>query len=216
MGIAERREREKKQRREAIVDAAEQVFSTKGLVSSSMDEIAEAAELSKGTLYLYFQSKDDLYYAITYRGLCFLNELVEENYHAEKKGLENLVQIGRAYFDFYKKRPDYYQAILYHEIHDNGPIKESDGAAPSTTLCHEMSHRIYRRIHEIVEAGIEDGSIRGDLGAVKLSIILWGLFTGLMHVIAQKAAVFKKYYREDTEVLLEEAIGLIEQTASSG
>jgi TetR/AcrR family transcriptional regulator len=214
MGIAERREREKRQRREAIVDAAEKVFFTKGFENSSMDEIAEAAELSKGTLYLYFQSKDDLYYAITYRGLCFLYDLVEENYRDEKNGLGNLTQIGRAYFDFYKKRPDYYQAILHHEIHDNGSGIEGDGGRPSTALCNEMSHKLYRRIHQIVEGGIADGSIRDDLGTVKLSIILWGLFTGLMHVIAQKAEVLKKYYAEDTEVLLEEAIGLIKQTAS--
>ncbi|MDL1893205.1 helix-turn-helix transcriptional regulator, partial [Sphingobacteriales bacterium CHB3] len=52
MGIIERKEREKEQRREEIVTAAEKIFFEKGLAIATMDEIAEAAELSKGTLYL--------------------------------------------------------------------------------------------------------------------------------------------------------------------
>jgi len=68
MGINERREREKEVRRDAILDAAENIFFSKGVDSSSMDEIASRAELSKGTLYLYFKNKDELYHGIIHRG----------------------------------------------------------------------------------------------------------------------------------------------------
>ena len=57
MGIHERKEREKEHRRDEILNAAQKVFFEKGLQSATMDEIAEAAELSKGTLYLYYGSK---------------------------------------------------------------------------------------------------------------------------------------------------------------
>ncbi|MEO8168159.1 MAG: helix-turn-helix domain-containing protein, partial [bacterium] len=60
MGIIERKEREKEHRREDIIAAAQKIFFEKGLPSATMDEIAEAAELSKGTLYLYYKSKEDL------------------------------------------------------------------------------------------------------------------------------------------------------------
>ena len=50
MGITERKEREKEHRKEEIIDAAQKVFFEKGLLSSTMDDIAEAAELSKGCL----------------------------------------------------------------------------------------------------------------------------------------------------------------------
>ena len=59
MGIAERKEREKLQRRKDIIDAAEKVFFYRGFESATMDEIAEKVELSKGTLYLYFKSKEE-------------------------------------------------------------------------------------------------------------------------------------------------------------
>ena len=48
------------ERKDQILNAAEQVFTPKGLDQTRMDDIAEGTGLSKGTLYLYFKSKDDL------------------------------------------------------------------------------------------------------------------------------------------------------------
>jgi len=52
------------ERKDQILNAAEQVFTKKGLDEARMDDIAEKTGLSKGTLYLYFKSKDDLIIAI--------------------------------------------------------------------------------------------------------------------------------------------------------
>ena len=52
------------ERKYQILNAAEQVFTKKGLDLARMDDIAEETGLSKGTLYLYFKSKDDLIIAI--------------------------------------------------------------------------------------------------------------------------------------------------------
>ena len=57
MGIAERREREKRMRRRQIVDAAKKIFSIKGFSGATMENIAQEAELSPATLYLYFTNK---------------------------------------------------------------------------------------------------------------------------------------------------------------
>jgi AcrR family transcriptional regulator len=52
------------ERKDQIMNAAEEVFTQKGLDNARMDDIAEETGLSKGTLYLYFKSKDDLIAAI--------------------------------------------------------------------------------------------------------------------------------------------------------
>ena len=52
------------ERKDQIVNAAEEVFTQKGLDNARMDDIAEETGLSKGTLYLYFKSKDDLIAAV--------------------------------------------------------------------------------------------------------------------------------------------------------
>jgi AcrR family transcriptional regulator len=61
MGIKERRGREEKARLTSIIAAAENVFAERGYHQARMDDIAEAAELAKGTLYYYFKSKDEIY-----------------------------------------------------------------------------------------------------------------------------------------------------------
>ncbi len=57
------------ERKSQIINAAEDVFTKKGFDEARMDDIAEETGLSKGTLYLYFKSKDDLIIAILDRML---------------------------------------------------------------------------------------------------------------------------------------------------
>jgi AcrR family transcriptional regulator len=61
---AEKREKYLKDRRNQILDAAIEVFGNKGLDVATVDDIAEAAGISKGTIYLYFKSKSDIFDAI--------------------------------------------------------------------------------------------------------------------------------------------------------
>ena len=87
MGIAERKEREKEQKQNDIIDAAEKVIFSKGLEAATMDEIAEVAEFSKGTIYIYFKNKEDLYFAIHARGLQLLRKMFEKASKSKKKGI---------------------------------------------------------------------------------------------------------------------------------
>ena len=64
MTILERKEREKQKRYHEILSAAEVIFARDGYNTTSMDTIAEEAELSKGTLYLYFKTKEQLFFSI--------------------------------------------------------------------------------------------------------------------------------------------------------
>jgi AcrR family transcriptional regulator len=68
MGITERREREKIERRRTILDCAKELIMLEGVQRVNMEDIARKAELSKATVYLYFSSKDIL-----------LNEICEES-----------------------------------------------------------------------------------------------------------------------------------------
>jgi len=68
MGITERREREKKERRMAILNSARELILLQGVDRVSMDDIARKAELSKATLYLYFSGKEIIF-----------NEICEES-----------------------------------------------------------------------------------------------------------------------------------------
>lgn len=56
-----RKARERLYKRQEIVNAAREVFASRGFTSATLDEIAERAEFGKGTLYSYFESKDELF-----------------------------------------------------------------------------------------------------------------------------------------------------------
>jgi AcrR family transcriptional regulator len=71
------------ERKSQIINAAEDVFTQKGFDEARMDDIADKTGLSKGTLYLYFKSKDDLIIAI-----------LDRMFQREFKQLENLNQDG--------------------------------------------------------------------------------------------------------------------------
>ncbi len=64
MSVAERRLREKQERVDRILSGALKIFASRGLKDATVDEIAEASELGKGTLYYYFSSKEELLEAL--------------------------------------------------------------------------------------------------------------------------------------------------------
>jgi len=88
VSIKERREREKKQRKKTILIAAMNVLNESGFTGLSMDKVAEKSELSKGAIYLYFASKEELIIEIFWMKMKQLaeniNKILERNEPLEK------------------------------------------------------------------------------------------------------------------------------------
>ena len=96
MGIQERKEREKEARREEIISAAEKVFFDKGPANATMDDIAAEAELSKGTLYLYYRTKEDLSIAVTYRGMEIMYTRFKNALGTEESSIKRIFNLPEA------------------------------------------------------------------------------------------------------------------------
>jgi TetR/AcrR family transcriptional regulator len=182
MGINERRAREKKQRRNMIIEAAEKVFFAKGLDPATMDDIAKEAELSKGTLYLYFKNKEDLYLALTHRSLEQLVGMFLAAVEKHSSGLDKVRAIGRAYMEFAKRHPDKLQSMLYFA---SIPI-EFDGDSASALACAALGEESIQILVRALQSGLEDGSIRKDIDPPKAAVVLWATSTGILQWIATK------------------------------
>ncbi|WP_269849580.1 TetR/AcrR family transcriptional regulator [Methanosarcina horonobensis] len=87
MGIAERRQREKEQRKTEIIDAAERLFFSRNYEDVSMEDIAREVELNKATIYLYFKNKEALYATIVLRGIGILKEKYTECMEKQVSGI---------------------------------------------------------------------------------------------------------------------------------
>ncbi len=205
MGTAERREREKEQRRESILDAAEKVFFSKGVKEATMDEVAEAAELSKGTLYLYFRSKEDIYFGINHRALRILRRMFEKAMAMPVSGVEKSREIGRAYYEFSRMYPDHFEAMLRFDAEVTRP--EETGQVGME--CHEEGMAVLGLVAESIRQGIEDGSIRRDLDPMKTAILLWAQTDGVIKIVARKCEHLKEFENIDLENLVEEFFAFI-------
>lgn len=113
MAIADRKNRQKDKRRNEIINAAETLFFSKGYENVSLDEIARKVDLGRSTLYLYFENKEELFFAIVLRGTAILYSLIEEKTHKAETGIKKLAAFRKAYYEFAKKYPDYLKSYNY-------------------------------------------------------------------------------------------------------
>ncbi len=205
MSITERREREKEQRKSDIVDAAERVFFSKGLQNATMDDVAEEVELSKGTLYLYFKNKEDLYLAIHLRGNHILKNMFEQAVSKHKTGIEKVRAIGDAYFEFYKNYPDYFNAMIYYESREIN-WEDEDTIAAQCALVGKSTLEV---LVQAIMTGINDETIRRDVDPLKAAICLWGQSTGVIQIATLKEAMILAKHQIKPEEIIDYSFDLI-------
>jgi len=120
MGVQERREREKKELRQEILDAARDLFVREGFENVSMRKIAEKIEYSPTTIYLYFQDKADLLDCICEETFA---RLVRKQNSIDQSGGDPLDRLRRglkAYIEFGLKHPNHYKvAFMMSEPFDD-------------------------------------------------------------------------------------------------
>jgi len=102
-------------RKSELLNAARAVFGKKGFHEASIEEIAEMAEVAKGTVYLYYKSKNDLYLEALRFGIeSLVNELKTR---ADSAGscLETLRLLTRTKIVFFEENRDFFR-IYYSEL----------------------------------------------------------------------------------------------------
>ncbi len=192
MGIQERKEREKDRRRQQIIVAAKRVFSEKGFNKSTMEDIASEAELSPGTLYLYFKNKEELYASLSLRILQYLHIRVEHvNKETELSPEQKLEKLIEAMYDVY----DFDPLIIINMFHLQSSETLKNLSPQLMTQIEELSRKSIGAISNIFREGVEKG-VFIEKHPVALSDIFWSLFSG---VVLWEAS--KKIMNEDKDYL---------------
>lgn len=117
-----RRQREREERYQTILNAAEALFVREGYHQTSINRIADLAEVSVGTVYFYFKNKEDLLIQLL-DGISYLfrSRVGAEFKHADST-LEGFMNAGRIFFDeFCRKYPEKV-AIMYRESIGQSPL----------------------------------------------------------------------------------------------
>lgn len=207
MGTKERREREKSETRDKILDAARELFISEGYEGVSMRKIADRIEYTPTTIYGYFPDKETLFMA-----------LCHEDYHRLASSFTALTQIadpverlkmlGRAYIEFGIKNPNHYRMMFmtghptldesYDDLMGKGNPEEDSYAFLKVTVeeairagafrdhlsdADLVSQTLWAAVHGVVSLHIAKGCdhwVTWTPLQTRIDVMLDGVFDGLL------------------------------------
>ena len=177
MGTTGRREREKAKRREDILRAAREVFFGKGAGRATIDDVAARAEVSKGTIYLYFESKEAILAHFVLEGLDLLSSQLQTAYapHKDLPADERVRRLAHAYLKFSKSHHEYFRLMT---AFDRGQFREH--VPPS--LYQEVTERSLASLGW-VEQALEQGRASGQFAVSdpwQMAGVLWASLNGVL------------------------------------
>lgn len=188
-----RKQRETELRKQIILEAAEKLFLSNGYEDTTMDEIANEAEFSKGTLYNYFTSKEELYLAIGTKAYEIIIDYTKTSIEKQKPGVDQLKTVGYAYYEFTKNFPGY--THIFHDIaiklpyvaqkpHDKLTLVEKDYLNKS-----EMYGNLFK---DTIIKAIKTKTIRSDKDPMLIGFTLFMMTSGIMKELEQHRNTFEK------------------------
>ena len=176
MGIQERKERERERRRQQIIVAAKRVFSEKGFNKATMEDIAKEAELSPGTLYLYFKNKDELYASLSLRILHYLYIRLEHLNSGEGLDFQQrLDALKDAMYDVYQ----FDSMILINMFHLQSSETLRNLTPELLAEIKRLSRESLSEMAKLFHDGIKSG-VYIDVHPNALADIVWAMFSGVV------------------------------------
>lgn len=208
MTASERREREKAQRRQEILDAARQVFFVRGFHSPTMDDVAALAEISKGTIYLYFESKEAILAHLLLEGLDLLLvelEGAQQRAHSSNPPLSpeaTLHALTNAYLAFCQSQPNYYHLLL---AFDRGRFEELIPAE----LYQEVLSKSLKGL-DLVAQAIQQGKEAGVFNVVdswRAAGSVWAALNGVLVLMGHPLR--RKMLKNNAETMYQSTLDLV-------
>ena len=133
-------------RRSELLTAARAVFGKKGFHEASIEEIAEMAEVAKGTVYLYYKSKKDLYMEAVRFGVELLNRELKAQSEQPGACLERLRLLTETKILFFEENRDFFR-IYYSEL----------GKLPGHPAAIAMARDLYMEQAKVFERVLREG-----------------------------------------------------------
>lgn len=193
MGIAERKEREKQEMKDLVLQAAMDLFIEEGYEKASIRKIADRIEYSPATIYLYFKDKDEIFHAVHEKGFeIFFGQMEKLAVIADP--FERLRKLGEVYLNFAWAHPQLYDLMFIMW----GPM---DALKDDTHwLCGTRAHDALKAM---VRECIETGKMK-ELDVDVASMAIWSFVHGIVSLRIRNR--FRMCLPEDLEKLIPAAV----------
>jgi AcrR family transcriptional regulator len=170
-----------------------------------MQEISETVELSKGTIYLYFKSKEELYLSVCIKGVAEFGESMEAAAKGTR-GLENRIKtVYLAYVQHSLEQPS-----IFRVLRDTFIERVRQNLSPGT--IEEISSIIRNWLEyesALIQEGIDSGLFRKDIDPYCFSLSAWRMSTGLIELALLKEPVvvdsadLDRFFEQSISLLIE-------------
>lgn len=176
-----RRQREREGREQAILLAARDLFLHKGISATTMDDVAAACELAKGTLYLYFRSKDEVAFALLLQATEDLLVALRDALEPGLPSVEQLERLAITYYRFFVTQPESfrYMFVVPHESYSGRVRQELLDRWAATG----------RAALAVVATLVERAGAAGELRVAEpwaTAVALWSAVTGVIAIPSQE------------------------------
>jgi len=156
--------------------AAKRVFSKKSFNKATMEDIAKEAELSPGTIYLYFKNKEELFASLSLRILQYMSIRLEHVHNEKDKApKEKLKALKEALYEVYEFDP----LVMINMFHLQSSETLKNLSPHLLTDIKDLSRHSFKSMARVFEEGIEKGEFI-DRHPVALADIVWALFSGVV------------------------------------
>lgn len=165
---------QKESKYQAILDAAEKVMHEEGLQSLSINKVARKAGVAKGTVYLYFEDKEEIIGCLALIARKLLLDYFKKYIEAQSDPIEKIKAIFWADYHYFKEQQRYHQLITFYE--QNTGLKENGELAKTGQAISEY-------IKNVLDEAIAKKAIRQDIDSAALSIMYWGMSVGIIQLV---------------------------------
>jgi len=208
MGVKQRREREKSETRDKILDAARELFVSEGYEGVSMRKVAEKIEYSPTAIYVHFADKNELFHELCRQDFARLQEVVATEMPSDP--IERLQKIGRNYIQFGERFPNHY-VFMFMTPHPEHELDEMD-----REIVGNPEVDAYAFLKRAVQDAINAGCFReGVQDAELVSQTLWASVHGVISLNIAKGKdpwVEWRPLRERAEMMLDITVrGLLKE-----
>jgi len=179
LGLEERRKRERENRRNAILKAARKLFFEKGFKPVTVESIAKKAELSKGSIYLYYNSKEEIYTQILLSDIDKFHERIVDLLPSTTNGYsasDALFRLAAIYVDFFLNDRELFRILMTFMLHT------TDMNLPEDLNNHiiKTTNRTINIIEQIFRYGVERGEFPRTINLRQNRNAIWGLLNGII------------------------------------
>lgn len=201
MGVKERKERDRQEMRETILQSAHQLFVDKGFDDVSIRNIAEAIEYSPATIYLYFKDKNEIFYALHGEAFKKFNEFMMP-LATIKDPFKRLIKMGELYMEFTFKFPKYYDIMFIMQAPMDCDKNSEDWKEGESAHC---------QLENVVKECQEQGYFKNK-DFKTLSFLIWSTMHGMCSLALRDR--LKIYEESERSKMIDKTFKMLKQILS--